>query len=915
MNTEAFLAALYGDIDPSYWWYLWTLSADGETKTTHWFSGPDVERAVTLVNASQHRHVYYPVAIAAQRGTAAQRTSANEGGIPPAALLGPVADVDIGKGGVPPTEDAALAFIESWPLRPTYCVHSGHGLQTAWLFKEPWAFPSVAEAQALTYGWAQHVDRLGEGRGYHLDSVWDVARVMRVPGSMNVKGEPLPVRVVWFDDDCRYNPEDFAPYMLDAPTMAAARAVELGTELPIEKLELLCEADPDFAATWDHTRRLPRDNSCSGYDMALASKAVQAGWSDEEIAALIRENQRRHGNKPGKDTDNKYIARTIDKARKGVTVTPLPAETTEGGAATVTPDAIADLLANVTVDNVLAAVPVLASLDESELKPVKAHIKAVLGPDIDLRSLASSISTERKTQRKARQRARLDETGKPVVTLGRQLRDVTTDATDALHQANDPPCLFVRSGQLSRVRRDENGRPIVDAVGVDELTHRLTNAANFVRVTDEGENNADPPERLARNIIAAPSWPFPPLVGVIEAPALRPDGTVIHADGYDPATGLYLVSAPNLRVPPIPEKPTPTDVVSAAGVLLNLVSDFPFSDKSSLANIIALMLTPVMRPAIASPAPLALIDAPQAGTGKSLLSEVVSIIATGREAAVITAPTTDDEWQKRITSLLLTGATVISVDNVELPLNAPSLAAALTATTWTDRRLGRNDDVLVMPQRATWLATGNNLRLRGDLPRRCYWVRLDAQSSRPWQRVAFQFPELKAHVAKVRGELLAALLTIARAWFVAGQPEPDGVLRLGSFERWCTAIGGALQTAGISGFLGNAEELYQVSDEEAEEWEAFLRVWHDSIGERPVTAASVADVAFRPESESYFGPLAEVFPAACVDANGVVNVRKLGKALSAKVDARFGPDGLHVVKVRGSERGAHSKSVRWSVRS
>jgi len=99
------------------------------------------------------------------------------------------------------------------------------------------------------------------------------------------------------------------------------------------------------------------------------------------------------------------------------------------------------------------------------------------------------------------------------------------------------------------------------------------------------------------------------------------------------------------------------------------------------------------------------------------------------------------------------------------------------------------------------------------------------------------------------------------------------------------------------------------------EWEAFLRVWHDAIGDRPVTAASIADVAFRPDNESYFGPLAEVFPAACVDANGVVNTRKLGKALSAKVDARFGPDGLHVVKVRGSERGAHSKSVRWSVRS
>jgi len=40
--------------------------------------------------------------------------------------------------------------------------------------------------------------------------------------------------------------------------------------------------------------------------------------------------------------------------------------------------------------------------------------------------------------------------------------------------------------------------------------------------------------------------------------------------------------------------------------------------------------------------------------------------------------------------------------------------------------LGRTEMAKDLPQRATWMATGNNLHVGGDLARRCYWIRLDA---------------------------------------------------------------------------------------------------------------------------------------------------------------------------------------------
>jgi len=87
------------------------------------------------------------------------------------------------------------------------------------------------------------------------------------------------------------------------------------------------------------------------------------------------------------------------------------------------------------------------------------------------------------------------------------------------------------------------------------------------------------------------------------------------------------------------------------------------------------VLTPIIRPLI-DLAPLAIMDAPQAGTGKGKLTDLVSIIATGRPAAKGSAPTDADELEKRITSLLSAGSTFVVFDDVAQTLRSPVLASA-----------------------------------------------------------------------------------------------------------------------------------------------------------------------------------------------------------------------------------------------
>ena len=425
-----------------------------------------------------------------------------------------------------------------------------------------------------------------------------------------------------------------------------------------------------------------------------------------------------------------------------------------------------------------------------------------------------------------------------IVVTNRPLPAITAEALSALRSANDPPELFVRSGALARVRADERGRPVIDAVDAGILRARMARTGNWYRRTPEGAlRHVVPPDDVVKDILALGAWPFPPLEALTETPALRPAGTILDRPGYDPATGLHYLPPPGFAAPAIPDRPDRAAVRAATALVDEAIGEFPYADAASKANTWALLLTPVLRPAIRGNTPLALIDKPQAGTGASLLAELVAILATGRPAAMMTAPNNEEEWRKKITAALSEGSTVVTIDNLEGPLASASLAAALTSSTWKDRILGQTR-MIHLAQRATWLVTGNNIRLGGDMPRRCYWIRLNAHTAQPWRRSDFRHPGLVDWATENRGQLLGALLTLARAWWADGCP-PAAVPALGGFEDWAQTVGGVLAHAGILGFLGNLDDLYRRVDEEGAQWQAFFSAWHDAIGPAEITVAEL----------------------------------------------------------------------------
>lgn len=119
------------------------------------------------------------------------------------------ADVDVDE------EAAARAVLESFPLPPSMLVWSGHGLHAYWLFDRPWRLDTAEDRNAAD----TLIKRFGATiAGDGVDrAVFELARVMRVPGTINHKRDPRPVRLLECHPDRRYRRGEIERHLTDPP--------------------------------------------------------------------------------------------------------------------------------------------------------------------------------------------------------------------------------------------------------------------------------------------------------------------------------------------------------------------------------------------------------------------------------------------------------------------------------------------------------------------------------------------------------------------------------------------------------------------------------------------------------------------------------------------------------------------------
>ncbi len=329
MTPLDFLSQLWQFKPEELYVLLWTLP----DKRSHWYR--DIAAAAEFVLKSRGLDVYVGVGLSRADYGPTRRCASEE----IAGISGFWADFDLrsdahDKKSLPTTIPDALSVIPA-SMPPTIVIATGNGVHAWWLFKEPYLFDSDEDRQATAnqvVRWNTLLCLNASSRGWAYDRLSDLARILRIPGTQNLKdpANPKDVALHLFTDR-RYNLSDFEEYLDDAAIpdsqaqeKAAREWAERFTDTPLvintdaripqEMLDGWMAADMRFKNTWLRQRHDLKDQSQSGYDLALANFGIETSLNEQQIVELIIHHRRQFAQKPRTRVD--YFQRTIATASR-----------------------------------------------------------------------------------------------------------------------------------------------------------------------------------------------------------------------------------------------------------------------------------------------------------------------------------------------------------------------------------------------------------------------------------------------------------------------------------------------------------------------------------------------------------------------------------------------------------------------
>ena len=213
------------------------------------------------------------------------------------------------------TREDALAAITAFPMEPSIIVHSGGGYHCYWVLLNPVKVMLIGLDNIESINRALSASLVG-------DTATDISRLLRVPGTFNLKipDNPRPVTVESYSGK-RYQYEDFAHLVKSDDHKGKSAGPTIGTSPSISWAAAVNPIDADSLPISEKIKSLIKQGNCCRYisrshaDFAVITSLVHKGLSDSEIRQIfiqypIGEKYRQH------NAPDQYLKHSIDRAKK-----------------------------------------------------------------------------------------------------------------------------------------------------------------------------------------------------------------------------------------------------------------------------------------------------------------------------------------------------------------------------------------------------------------------------------------------------------------------------------------------------------------------------------------------------------------------------------------------------------------------
>ena len=302
---------------------------------------------------------------------------------------------------------------------------------------------------------------------------------------------------------------------------------------------------------------------------------------------------------------------------------------------------------------------------------------------------------------------------------------------------------------------------------------------------------------------------------------------------------------------------TKMNLKDSKDLLHTIIKEFCFQTDEDYNMAIAALITPFLRGLYHSfncRTPVFIYLANRERVGKDYLAGISGILYEGialEEPPISIARNkgnADEELRKKILSAFLSGRKRLHFANNKGFINNAVFEGIVTAKTYSDRLLGKNETPIFDNELEFSLSGNIGIGFTPDLSNRSRSIRQFYDKEDTNSRM-FESPNLHKWVFDNRDLILSAVYGLVRNWVEKGSP--DGTIKFASFPEWARVCGGIMESTGYESPCKPNKEMALGGDSETIDMKLLFEYCYEEKPDEPLTKQDIKEIIEKEDIFSY----------------------------------------------------------------